>query len=321
MANSDHLSVLSKGVKYWNDWRESNPNIYPDLSNSSIVGRPLRNINFKRTDLKHADLRFTLLSRADLSNAQLQGADLRGVSLRRAILTGADLTNAILRHVTLAECNIHNATFTGSQIYGISAWNLEGKPKDQSGLIIRATETDPLVTVDDLKVAQFIFLLLNHKNLQKVFNSVTKKGVLLLGRFGGGGIEILRAIADKLREMNYLPIIFDFERPLDRTYTETVKILAGLSRFVVVDLSGPSVPHELYATVPNFKIPFVPILEKGKQPYAMFVDFLENDWVLKPIIEFDTINNLIKSLPLKIVQPAEKKHKKRQKLLRELFAK
>jgi hypothetical protein len=63
--------------------------------------------------------------------------------------------------------------------------------------------------------------------------------------------------------------------PTDRNYTETVKTLAGLARFVIVDLSGPSVPQELYATVPHFKIPFVPILEEARKPYAMAVDILE----------------------------------------------
>jgi hypothetical protein len=56
-------------------------------------------------------------------------------------------------------------------------------------------------------------------------------------------------------------MIFDFDRPDSRNYTEMVKILVGLSRFVIVDLSGPSVPQELYATIPHFKIPFVPIGE------------------------------------------------------------
>jgi hypothetical protein len=116
------------------------------------------------------------------------------------------------------------------------------------------------ITVDDLEVAQFIYLLLNHKKLRNVFNAVTERGVLLLGRFGGGGLEVLQAVADRLREEKYLPIIFDFDRPQNRNYTETVKTLAGLSRFIVADLSGPSVPQELYATVPHFKIPFVPIL-------------------------------------------------------------
>src|ERR1700676_5364582 len=71
-----------------------------------------------------------------------------------------------------------------------------------------------------------------------------------------------------------IPIIFDFERPQDRNFTKTVKTLVGLSRFIIADLSGPSVPQELYATVPHFKIPFVPIIETGRKPFAMAVDLL-----------------------------------------------
>jgi hypothetical protein len=67
------------------------------------------------------------------------------------------------------------------------------------------------------------------------------------------------------------------------------------------------------------KIPFVPILEKGKRPYAMFVDLLEYDWVLKPILEFDSTSALIQELQDKIVSPAEKRIETRQAKLKELF--
>ena len=109
--------------------------------------------------------------------------------------------------------------------------------------------------------------------------------MLILGRFSNGGLEVLEALAATLREMKYLPIIFDFDRNSDRNYTETIMTLAGLSRFVVADLSGSSVPQELHATVPHFEIPFVPILHAGTRPYAMFVDILEHPWVI-PIVKF-----------------------------------
>ncbi|GHP00702.1 hypothetical protein KSF_107490 [Reticulibacter mediterranei] len=53
---------------------------------------------------------------------------------------------------------------------------------------------------------------------------------------------MLQAVAEQLRAAKYLPIIFDFERRADRSYTETVKTLKGLSRFIITNLSGPSVP-------------------------------------------------------------------------------
>jgi hypothetical protein len=175
------------------------------------------------------------------------------------------------------------------------------------------------VKVDDIQVAQFIYLLLNYENLRNVLNAVTKRGVLILGRFGGGGLEILRALGKALRQSGYLPMIFEFARPKDRDYTETVQTLAGLARFVVADLSGPSVPNELRATVPNFDIPFVPILEKGRRPYSMFRDLLKYPWVLKPIVEFDSTSALIQQLQDEIVSPAEKRIETRQGKLKEIF--
>ena len=185
-------------------------------------------------------------------------------------------------------------------------------------MIITAPD-EATVKVDDIQVAQFIYLILKYENLRNVLNSVTKRGVLILGRFGGGGLEVLRALGEALRQSGYLPMIFEFARPEDRDYTETVRTLAGLARFVVADLSGPSVPQELYATVPHLKIPFVPILEKGRRPYAMFVDLLEYPWVINPIVEFDSTSALIQELQDKIVSPAEKRIETRQAKLKELF--
>jgi hypothetical protein len=187
--------------------------------------------------------------------------------------------------------------------------------------LIITPDGEAIITVDDLEVAQFIHLLLNHQKLRNVLNAVTAKGVLILGRFGGGGLEVLQAIAVKLRATGYLPIIFDFERPQTHDYTETVKTLTGMVRFVIVDLSGPSVPQELSHTIPFFDIPFVPILEKGKHSYSMFVDLLKYDWVLRPPLEFATVEELLARIPSEVIAPAEKKHQARQKLLDELFKK
>ena len=291
------------------------------LSGAHIVKANLYKANLSGANLSNANLREADLSWAILTGANLKGADLSGADLLYADITKANLTKAILNRASFVETKLEGADLTGSNIYGISAWDLKiNKDTKQLNLVI-TKDNEPIVTVDDIEVAQLIYLLIRHEKLRQVINSVAEKGVLILGRFGGGGIEVLRAVAEKLRKMKYLPIIFDFDRPRDKNYTETIKTLAGLSRFVVVDLSGPSVPQELYATVPHFKIPFIPILEKGKQKYAMFADILEFDWVMKPIVEFDSIDSLINSITSKVVNPAEKRLEKRQKLLFELFGK
>lgn len=31
MANPEHLEILKQGMKVWNEWRELNPEVRPDL--------------------------------------------------------------------------------------------------------------------------------------------------------------------------------------------------------------------------------------------------------------------------------------------------
>jgi len=174
------------------------------------------------------------------------------------------------------------------------------------------------ITVDNIEVAQFVYLLLSHEKIRDVINSVTKRGVLILGRFEGNGLEILQSIASELRSKKYLPIIFNFNKPDARDYTETIKILVGLSRFVVVDISGPSVPQELYATVPFFDIPFVPIIDESRKPYSMYLDLYKYSWFL-PIVNFSSKDQLIKRIPLEVIFPAEEKCKERQRDLDRIF--
>ena len=271
-----------------------------------------------RADLSRADLSGAILWDADLSEADLTGTELSRADLSRANLSRAELSRADLTRAVLVETNLIGATLTQCPVYGISVWNVQLEGAKQDNLVIKRYG-EPTITVDNLEVAQFIYLLLNHKKLRDVFNTVTERGVLLLGRFSGGGLEVLQAIAAKLREESYLPIIFDFERPQDRNYTETIKTLTGLARFVIADLSGPSVPQELYATIPHFKIPFVPIIEANRKPFAMSLDLLEYPWVVRPPVTFATKEELIQLMPARVIAPAEEKHQARQKLLEELF--
>jgi len=94
----------------------------------------------------------------------------------------ADLSGANLQSAILIGTNLEQATLTGCFVYGIFTWALKGIPKDQSNLVI-TPEDAPMVTVDDLEVAQFIYLLLNRAKLRNVLNAINSKAVLILGRF------------------------------------------------------------------------------------------------------------------------------------------
>ena len=176
----------------------------------------------------------------------------------------------------------------------------------QHNLVI-TKEGEPVVTVDNIEVAQFIYLLLHNEKVRDAIDTIGKKGVLLLGRFTGGRIAVLERLREELRKRDFMPMVFNFDKPETKDFTETVRLLAGLSRFVIADITNPrSAPLELQATVPEYMIPFVPILERGGEPFAMFRDLWikHREWVLDPI-RYPSVDRLIEVLDAEIVKPAQ----------------
>ena len=104
----------------------------------------------------------------------------------------------------------------------------------------------PEITVDNIEVAQFIYLMLHNQKIRDVIDTITSKAVLILGRFTDERKAVLDALREELRKRNYLPILFDFNVPATRDITETISLLARMARFVVVDITdAKSVPMEL----------------------------------------------------------------------------
>jgi hypothetical protein len=242
-----------------------------------------------------------------LNGANLIGANLNGANLTEANLIGANLTEANLIGANLLDADIRGVDLTGCRIYGISAWGLKlDKHTKQQNLII-TPETDPEITVDNIEIAQFVYLLLHNEKIRDAIDTISKKGVLLLGRFTEGRIAVLERLRGELRDRDFLPIVFNFDKPETRGFTETVRLLAGMSRFVIADITNPrSAPLELQATVPECMIPFVPILEKGEEPFAMLRDLQINhpDRVFR-VIRYSSLDRLVEVLDSKIVRPAQ----------------
>ena len=96
-----------------------------------------------------------------------------------------------------------------------------------------------------------------------------------------------------------------FERSKERDFTETIKILAGLLRFVIADITNPkSAPLELQATVPDYMIPFVPIIQEGEAPFSMFEDLKgKYSWVLDGL-EYNSKDALLSVLDDAVIKPA-----------------
>ena len=249
------------------------------------------------------------LKKALLSQSNLSGANLRGTSLLHTNLNGTSLNAADLREARLVGTNIEGADFESALVHGASIWSLVGAPKRQGNLVI-SSPGEAQVTVDDLEVAQFIYLLLNREKLRNVIETITSRAVLILGRFTPERKVFLDALAKEVRKHHLLPIIFDFERATTRDFTETIKVLAGMSVFVIADITNPSsAPLELQATVPDYQIPFVPIIQKGEKPFAMFRDLKgKYDWVLRPVITYSSLDKLTEGFKKGILDRAWKKH-------------
>ncbi len=74
MANEEHLKILKQGVEAWNEWREKNPQITPDLSKANLIMADLSGADLSGADLCEADLNKAVLHAADLYKADLTGA-------------------------------------------------------------------------------------------------------------------------------------------------------------------------------------------------------------------------------------------------------
>jgi uncharacterized protein YjbI with pentapeptide repeats len=292
-----------------------------NLFRADFTEADLSGANLSGANLREADLDVANLSRANLSGASLREADLSGANLSGANLSGANISGADLVATALVAADLTGADLTGCCVYGVSAWRLKLDGAKQQNLVITGAD-EPAITVDNIEVAQFVYLLLHNEKIRDVIDTIGRKGVLLLGRFTEGRMVILERLREKLRDLGFVPMVFNFDKPETKDFSETVRLLAGLSKFVIVDITNPrSAPLELQATVPDYMVPFVPILQQGEQPFSMFVD-LQNkyDWVLRPVVGYPSVDRLIEVLEDKVVRPAEAKFNellaRRTKLLR-----
>jgi hypothetical protein len=114
MANPEHLKILGKGVKAWNEWRRKSPGVKPDLSGIPLRGADLDEADFGETNLSAADLSNARVVAADLiesnlCNARLIATNFISTDLAGSNLTSADLTAARFLSVRLAGADFQNS--------------------------------------------------------------------------------------------------------------------------------------------------------------------------------------------------------------------
>lgn len=312
-----HLKRLAEGVEAWNQWRVNEPDVTPDLSAAVLVDCPLAGYNLSGTNLiasilAGADLRSANLERADLSDAILVQANLRqanlseavliGANLSSADLTGADLRRSILETAVLVRAKLADADITSAKVYGIAVWDADLENTKQAGLVITPAN-EPEIVVDDIEVAQFLYLVRRNVKVRAALNTLTSKLVLLLGSFAEPHKAVLEQLRGALLERHFVPVVFDFAQPARRKKTETAITLAAMARFIIADVSGArSVIAELEAIAPHLRSVPIQLIQCESNPtYALAEDLFDLKRV-SSILTYRDVKHLIELLDTKILQ-------------------
>lgn len=317
MAEQEHVEMLLRGPAAWKEWRRKKPGLKPDFTLARLTGRvpdlsgaDLSNADFggarlEGVSFKGAHLGDAIFSSAKLAGADFSGADLNSADFTEADLSGADLRGANLSGARLVYTNLTDADLTGCRVYGVAAWSLKLDGAVQTNLTITEPH-EPRITTDDLQVAQFIHLMLRNENIRTVIDSITAKAVLILGRFTAERKEVLDAIREELRKRNYLPILFDFEKPASRDLTEAVSTLAHMAKFIIADLTdAKSIPAELAEVVKDLpSVPVQPLILASEEEYALFGSLKRYPWVLKTY-RYESKDELLASIDTKVIAPAD----------------
>lgn len=272
------------------------------LNDSQILYTKIHNCNFKTGMLYNSIFDSCEFEKCDFSKTFFTSGKLNNSCIRDTNLTRIDFRNTQLTSDTFINCNLSK-----SKIFGVSAWKLSLKNTSQEDLRI-SDSGEPKITIDNIEVAQFIYLLINNEKLRSVISTITSKVVLILGRFTPDRKPILDLLREELRHKNYLPVLFDFEKSPNRDITETVSTLALLSKFIIADITDPkSIPQELSHIIPHSpSLPVQPIILSGHSEYGMFEHFKPYPWVLD-IIEYKDENDIKANILDLIINSCERK--------------
>ena len=170
--------MLMSGVRTWNQWRESNPELEPDLSEANLRKAELMGANLRKADLNRTDLSRAVLIRADLSRTDLGRAD-----LSKAQLLGANLVEANLFGANLAGANLHRGNLSGAYFIEVnlkkahlSRASLDGASLNESNLsqanlikaeLSRANLSRTTLTGTDFRRANLYQAILDEADLRK----------------------------------------------------------------------------------------------------------------------------------------------------------
>jgi hypothetical protein len=120
MANEEHLAILSKGKDDWNEWREANPEVTPDLRDAKLQNGIFEFINLRRAVLEGADLREANIWESDFSDANLRRANLSAATIDSTGFERADLRGANLDRAEFTNSGFYRAKLGGATFYAVT---------------------------------------------------------------------------------------------------------------------------------------------------------------------------------------------------------
>ncbi len=286
------------------------------FTNAQFQMAEMQKANLTNSKCERANFRAAFLREAILFNTTLSDADFTEAVLHDTNFSGTIAPNAILQRTILVNTDLSGADISGSRIFGASIWNIKVNEATQQRNLIITQDNEPEITVDHIEVAQLIYLLQSSHRVGTVLDVAASKLVLILGRFNPPEKkQILEAIADTLRQKNYVPLIFDFTPLKGRDMMTTISTLAHLSAFIIADISAPkSVPQEISWTIPHLTTtPMLPLICSSEQPYSMFETFLMAPHTL-PIHFYNEGIDLVSSMPALVAKLEKRRAELSEKL-------
>jgi uncharacterized protein YjbI with pentapeptide repeats len=88
---------------------------------------------------------------------------------------GANLSGAHLSEAVLIQTDLRDASLAESQVYGASVWDIKVNDQTKQQNLIITPYADAAITIDNIKVAQFIYLFLNNQEIRDVIDTITSK--------------------------------------------------------------------------------------------------------------------------------------------------
>jgi len=163
MANSEHLKTLRQGIEAWNQWRQDQPQIHPDLRGANLDGEDYSKADLSGADLSGAILNETKPCGANLSQADLSQADLSQADLPQANLSKADLSKASFSEADLLRADLSRANLSGANLSGaILQWANFHRASLREAVFSDADLSDTVLTNTDLSEVKGLESIIHH---------------------------------------------------------------------------------------------------------------------------------------------------------------